>query len=61
MQLKLIDVQIEHLETLVRSARQVSGETLRALLEFSSRSFADAHADLQRAIELFLKVKKEGL
>ena len=55
------DVQIEHLETLVRIRRADSGEKSRALSEPSPRSLADASRDLQRAIELFLKLEKKGL
>lgn len=61
MQLKLVDVQIEHLETLDRIRRLYSGETQLALSESSTRSLADARRDLERAIELFVKVVEHGL
>jgi hypothetical protein len=60
MVVKLIDVQIEHLETLVRIRRPDSGEKSHALSESSPRSLADASRDLQQAIELFLKLEKKG-
>jgi len=61
MVLKLIDAEIEHLEMLVRTRGQSFTETPRALAEPSPRSLADASRDLQRAIELFLKLEKKGL
>jgi hypothetical protein len=61
MYLKLIDVEIEHLEALIRIRRQDTGKAPHALSEFSERSLADANRDLQRAIELFLKLEGKGL
>jgi hypothetical protein len=61
MAVKLIDAEIEHLETLVRIRRQGSGETAQTQAECSHRSFAEISRDLQGAIELFLKIEKQGL
>ena len=61
MVVKVIECEIEHLETLVRIRRLNSRETPLALAEFSPRYFADASRDLQRAVDWFLKLKREGL
>ena len=62
MAVKLIDGEIEHLETLDRIRRQDSRETPHARSEASPRrSLADASRDLQLAIDLFLKLEEKGL
>ena len=61
MELKLIDVEIEHLQALTRIKRQDCGKVPHARSEFSERSLADASRNLQRAIELFLKLDAQGL
>lgn len=61
MVVKIVDAQIEHLETLVQTRRQDFRETPQALAEFSPRYFADASRDLERAVDWFLKLKEKGL
>jgi hypothetical protein len=61
MALKLIDVQMEFLETLIRIRRRRSEEAPHALSQSSTRRSEDAYRCLQRAIELFLKVVEHGL
>jgi hypothetical protein len=61
MAVKIVDAEIEHLETLVQTRRQDFRETPQALAEFSPRYFADASRDLQRAVDWFLNLKEKGL
>jgi hypothetical protein len=61
MVVKLVEVEIEHLETLVRTRRPDFSETPQALVEFSPRYYADASRDLHRAVDWFLKLKGSGL
>jgi hypothetical protein len=61
MVVKLVEVEIEHLETLVRTRGQDFRETPQALAEFSPRYYADASRDLHRAVDWFLKLKGSGL
>lgn len=61
MAVKIVDAEIEHLETLVQTGRQDFRETPQALAEFSPRYFADASRDLERAVDWFLKLKEKGL
>jgi hypothetical protein len=61
MVVKLVDVEIGHLETLVRTRGRDLRETPQALAEFSPRYYADACRDLQRAVDWFLKLEASGL
>ena len=61
MVVKLVEIEIEHLETLVRTRGQDLRETPQALAEFSPRYYADACRDLQRAVDWFLKLEASGL
>jgi hypothetical protein len=61
MAVKLVEVEIEHLETLVRTRGQDFREAPQALAEFSPRYYADASRDLHRAVDWFLKLKGSGL
>ncbi len=61
MAVKIVEAEIEHLETLVQTRRQDCGETPQALVEFSPRYFADASRDLERAVDWILKLKGKGL
>jgi hypothetical protein len=58
MVVKLVDVEIEHLEILVRTRGQDFRETPLALAESSPRYYADASRDLHRAVDWFLKLKR---
>jgi hypothetical protein len=61
MVVKLVDAEIEHLETLIQTRRQDFGETPQTLAEFSPRYYADTSRDLERAVDWFLKLKHSGL
>jgi hypothetical protein len=61
MVVKLVECEIEHLETLVRTRGQDFREAPQALAEFSPRYYADASRDLHRAVDWFLKLKGSGL
>jgi hypothetical protein len=61
MAVKLVEVEIEHLETLVRTRGQDFREAPQALAEFSPRYYADASRDLHRGVDWFLKLKGSGL
>ena len=58
---KLVDVEIEHLQALVRTRGQDFRQTPRVLAELSPRYCVDASRDLERAVDWFLKLKEKGL
>jgi hypothetical protein len=58
---KLVDVEIEHLQALVRTRGQDFRQTPRVLAELSPRYYVDASRDLERAVDWFLKLKEKGL
>jgi hypothetical protein len=58
---KLVDVEIEHLQALVRTRGQDFRQTPLVLAELSPRYYSDASRDLRRAVDGFLKLKHEGL
>jgi hypothetical protein len=62
MQVKLIDVEIEHLEFIDKIMRKQGWRgTPQTLAEFSPRYFAEASRDLQRAVDWYRKLEIEGL
>jgi hypothetical protein len=61
MVVKLVDVEIEHLETLVRTRGQEFSQTPLVLAELSPRYYANASRDLERSVDWFLILKETGL
>jgi hypothetical protein len=58
---KLVEAEIEHLETILKTRKTDLRETPQTLAEFSPRYFADASRDLHRAVAWLLMLKERGL
>jgi hypothetical protein len=61
MVIKLLEVQIEHLETLDRVRGKDFSETSMFMAESSPRYYADASRDLERAVDWFQKLTDNNL
>jgi len=58
---KLIDVEIDHVEALIKIKKQVLREAQQALAKSSPRCYTDCSRGRDHAIDRFLRLKEKGL